>query len=133
MPSAIDDEARLENALLTTPSLVDLPAEWKPHVDPPSKASLMSDEGRRFTRFPYRTRAIIDLKSSFPALPRAAARHGIYTKDISREGLGFYHAEQLYPREKFQVWLPRGGVRTVQVTRCSKLKDRCYEVGVRFV
>lgn len=133
MFSANDDEVRLETALLSTPSLVDLPAEWKPHVDPPSKASLMSDEARRFTRFPYRTSAIVDLSGSLPSLPRTPGHHGIFTKDISREGLGFYHAEQLFPRERFQVWLPRGGVRTVQVARCTKVKDRCYEVGVRFV
>ena len=75
-------------------------------------------ERRRFHRFNFRQRAIME-KDGVP--------FAIYTKDISREPLGFLHAEQLFPCECVTVCLRNGRRLPLEIVRCRRLAEHCYE------
>ncbi len=65
------------------------------------------DERRGFSRMPLRQKAVMDLRQSLPAIERERAFHCIYLRDISRTGIGFLHADELFPGEECQLWLPQ--------------------------
>jgi hypothetical protein len=77
--------------------------------------------------------AALEHRQSLPALPRADTRHVVYTKDVSRGGIGFLHSEPLFPMEQFRLALPDGKSRTIEVVRCRRIQQRCFEIGAVFV
>jgi hypothetical protein len=93
----------------------------------------LADENRRFPRFYVRGLGALESCQSLPGKPRTGAWHGVYTKDISREGVGFLHSEQLYPRERMRIVLTDGVPRLMEVIHCRRIQRRCYEIGSRFV
>lgn len=91
----------------------------------------VADARRRFVRAAFHRRVVLELQQTFPSVPREERNYVILTRDLSRSGIGFLHAEQLYPGERVRLWLPTGPVAT-EVTRCRRHDARCYEIGVRF-
>ena len=89
------------------------------------------DERRGFTRRQLRIRAVMDLRQSLPAIEREMAFHCIYLRDISRTGIGFLHADELFPGEECRLWLPQKELH-VTVIRCRRQARRCYAIGARF-
>lgn len=57
---------------------------------------------------------------------------GTYTKDVSRQGVGFYSPVQLLPKERVQLRLPSVEL-SLEVTRCRRVDKECFECGARFV
>jgi len=57
---------------------------------------------------------------------------GTYTKDVSRQGVGFYSPVQLLPKERVQLRLPTVEL-SLEVTRCRRIAKDCFECGARFV
>jgi hypothetical protein len=53
---------------------------------------------------------------------------GAVVKDISRNGIGVYFHEQLYPLQKFEVEF-QGRSISALVVRCRFISKNCYEVG----
>ena len=92
---------------------------------------IFPDERRGFARRQFRSRAVLDLQQTLPAIQRERAFHCIYTHDISRTGLCFLHADELYPGEKCRLWLPHQPIDAI-VVRCRRRADRCYVIGARF-
>jgi hypothetical protein len=82
------------------------------------------DSKRRFHRFFLRGKAI---------LYRQDAVLGIYTKDVSRHGIGILSPIQLLPRERIQMRAVSAGRLQLEVTRCRRLGQGCYECGAKFV
>lgn len=104
--------------------LVRLPDEW---VDYYVKRGVLPgtyDERRRFPRYYYRGRAM---------LHSGDKQYVIYTKDLSRCGIGFYHYKQLFPGDAAVLWLPPDTRLAVGVTRCNRVSENCYECGAEFV
>lgn len=79
---------------------------------------------RRMARTPMRSIAI---------LVHAEKLYAIYTRDVSRQGIGFFAPINLFPREKVWLELPGGRVVRLTVTRCKRLNDRCYSCGADFL
>ena len=65
-------------------------------------------------------------------LKRGKALLGTYTKDVSRQGVGFLSPVQLLPKEKVLLRLPTTEL-SLQVARCQRLDQGCFECGARFV
>ena len=94
---------------------------------PPAKP----DDRRRFARLQLRQKAVMDLRQTLPAIERQRAFHCIYTRDISRTGIGFLHADELFPGEECQLWLPQRQL-NVTVVLCRRQGPRCYVIGAKF-
>jgi len=78
---------------------------------------------RAFHRFYMRKKAIVK---------RREAALGVYTKDVSRHGVGFLSPVQLMPRERIQLFLPSADL-SLQITRCRRVDRGCFECGGTFV
>jgi hypothetical protein len=79
---------------------------------------------RRFHRFYFRGKAIVE---------RQGVLLGVYTKDISRQGIGFLSPLELMPQERIQLRAVGANSLDLTVTRCHRLAEQCFECGAKFV
>ena len=79
---------------------------------------------RAYQRFYVRSKAVLRHKD---------ALFGVYSVDASRQGLCFLSPIQLFPKERCHVRLPRTKEFQIQIVRCHRVDDRCYECGAMFV
>jgi len=89
------------------------------------------DDRRRFQRHHLRIRAVMDLRQSLPGIERPQALHCIYLRDISRTGIGFLHADELFPGEECRLRLPQRELH-VTVVLCSRQGPHRYLIGAEF-
>lgn len=89
------------------------------------------DERRRFVRRHFATRAVLELAQTIPTIVRAQKFCGVFTTDMSRSGIAFLHAEQLFPGEQLWLWLPTSKL-PCRVARCRRHNSKCFEVGATF-
>ena len=82
------------------------------------------DNRRSYHRFYMRGKAI---------LKRAEATFGIYTLDVSRQGIGFLSPVQLMPKESVELRLPNGAEYQLEIARCRRENENCFECGSKFV
>jgi len=119
----------LKTLLKVLPFRVLIPPGWKRtagrHGDRPTA---VHDDLRRFARAACSASAVIEVEPTLPAFPREADLHVILMKDLSRQGVGFLHCEQLFPGECLHLLLPNGSLRYV-VRRCLRHNERCFEIG----
>jgi hypothetical protein len=128
-----------ENSSVATPSidelpcLVNLPAGWLDQYGH-DRAPQENDQ-RRFPRVgcgASQAKAALEYRTTLPAKPRDAVAWAVYPVSISRGGIAFLHSEPLYPRESFQIRFPDGRSCNIEITRCRRVGDRCFEVGAQF-
>ena len=91
------------------------------------------DDLRRFPRYHYHVRAVLHYRQTLPAVPRGEESYLVLTKDLSRSGLCFLHEQQLFPGERMALDLAGGKHMPIEVTRCTKHNDRCFEIGADFL
>jgi hypothetical protein len=101
-----------------------LPNSAADFFDQSGPANLVFRSQRRFHRFFARGKAVLD---------RDGAYLGIFTKDVSRDGLGFLSPVELTPHEKLDLHIVGAPQRIVEITRCRRVADRCYDCGANFV
>ena len=101
-----------------------LPESWSDFFDRRGALPTIFDDRRRFPRFHYRGRAVMEFDK------RA---YCVYTKNISRCGICFLHFEQLFPLQQGQIWLPWNVRVAFEVTRCVRAGKNCYECGTQFI
>ena|SRR5436190_1285027 len=89
-------------------------------------------DSRQFPRRYLVASAIVHYGAGLPAHPRQPQRHHVVVADLSRRGLRFLHSEQLFPGELATIQIAAGKEMHVEVARCRKLADLCYEVGAKF-
>src|SRR3972149_8402739 len=87
---------------------------------------IYQDQGnkRTFHRFYLRTKAVVK---------RREWTAGTYTKDVSRQGVGFLSPVQLLPKERIHLQLPNGTEFKLEVTRGRRIGEDCFDCGARFV
>lgn len=78
------------------------------------------DSQRRYHR--YYLREIGVVQSSGQDL-------AIYTKDVSRIGVGFYAPVQLFPCDRVELQLPGKKPLALEIARCLRIRDCCFECG----
>jgi len=101
-----------------------LPDEMKDFFD--QHGTLQSRPGcrRAYLRFYLRSKAI---------LQRQDACLGVYTADASRQGVCFLSPVQLLPKERCRIRLPKTKEFQIEIVRCRRIADGCYECGAMFV
>ena len=79
---------------------------------------------RRFRRVHYRERAILKYEQTY---------YAVYTKDVSRSGIAFLHAHQLFPGDRVRLFLTKGLVLSLAICRSVQIRERCFECGAEIV
>jgi hypothetical protein len=79
---------------------------------------------RAYLRFYVRSKAI---------LQRQDVYMGVYTADASRQGLCFLSPVQLLPKERCRIKLPKTKDFQIEIVRCRRIADECYECGAVFM
>jgi hypothetical protein len=110
------------------PFLGRLPAGTTDALAESCEATAILGEERRFARRPLRMRAVLGILEPAPFRDEAFRYAGVFTRNLSRNGIGFWIHRQLYPAEEVRLFLPSHTFEGV-VARCRKLGDACYEVG----
>ncbi len=64
-------------------------------------------------------------------LKRSAKLLGVYTKDVSRQGVAFLSPVPLLPKERVKLQLPAIEL-SLEVTRCRRIEAACFECGGKF-
>lgn len=57
----------------------------------------------------------------------------VYTQDCSRMGLAFVSPVQLFPRERIKIWIDRQRCYELEIIRCRRKAENCYECGSVFI
>src|SRR5215218_6799925 len=89
-------------------------------------------DNRQFPRRYLVAHAIVEYRDGLPAHPRPPQRHSVVVADLSRRGLRFLHSEQVFPGELAIIQIAAGKQLHIEVARCRKIADCCYEVGATF-
>jgi len=87
---------------------------------------------RRFVRYHVRARGILFYRQTLPAIERRQGPHLVLIRNISRSGIGFLHHEQLFPHERFTLWVEGKRRVEVEIAGCRRLHANCFDVGVTF-
>jgi len=101
----------------------ELPCSLQEYMSTAGTVAQKPDSTRRYVRVALRSIAIVIIDEQ----PYAA-----YTKDVSKNGLGFYSPVQLFPKTLARVWLPGHSTLRVRLTRCRRVGANCYECGCVF-
>ena len=115
------------------PCEVELPSWWAGDPESGQAFTSVPKDSRRFTRRDFRSCAALEYRETFPSFRRPQTRHRIYMINVARGGISFLHGEELFPRERMRVVLRDGCDRLIEIVRCRRVQDQCFEVGARFV
>jgi hypothetical protein len=91
------------------------------------------DDKRRFKRLKFNFDLALQYQQSFPSLQRPTGWSRIRSIDISRNGLGFYHSEQMFPHETAKIMLQDGNTHQIEVARCKRIRENCFEIGAKIM
>jgi hypothetical protein len=97
-------------------------ASAKVQLTEPMRKSFFAPKKRGYHRYFMRGKAV---------LKRGTAMFGTYTKDVSRQGVGFLSPVQLLPKELVKLRLPTTEL-SLEVARCRRLEQGCFDCGARF-
>jgi hypothetical protein len=87
------------------------------------------NDRRRYKRIKFSSDLAMQYQQCFPYLQRQTTWCRIRTIDISKNGLGFYHSEQLFPKEHVKIVLHDGNIYELEVARCKRIQDNCFLIG----
>jgi hypothetical protein len=129
MLDGVGEIADLTATIEALPCNVRLPPSWG--AGPAGTEVFASGPRDRcgFLRRSLRGLAALEYHSTLPGLDRAPACFRVYTLDISRNGVSFLHGEQLFPAERMRLLLADGRWLGVEIVRCRKIQDGCFEVA----
>jgi hypothetical protein len=126
-----DDQGVLRLRLARIECQVEVPRSLQDRLARRGPQPGFGQERRQFTRFAFLTKTLLELETSIPCIPRPHGEFAVLTTDVSRDGVGFLHVEQLYPGERVTVLFPTGTL-ACRVMRCLKHNGNCYEIGAAF-
>ena len=129
----LEDDYRQELTarLAVTECRIQVPRSLR-HVFERSRASeSKADERRRFVRFSSPVKMLLELGKRIRGIDRKQEFFSILTTDISRDGVAFLHAHQLFPGEVPVLWFCAGKL-PCRVARCLRHNAHCFEIGAVF-
>ena len=120
----LDHGQKLMNDLWeATPFKVDLPDSLRSaYFSVKGPVPLYHDNRRTYHRYFMRGKAV---------LKRGDAMIGTFTKDVSRQGVGFFSPVPLLPKEHIKLRVPAAEL-SLEVTRCRRIEPKCFECGAKF-
>ena len=101
-----------------------LPDEMKDFFDQHGAVPARPGCRRAYHRFFLRGKGILQRKDSYL---------GVITADASRQGLRFMSPVQLLPKERCRIRLPKTKEFQIEIVRCRRVSEACYECGAIFV
>lgn len=63
----------------------------------------------------------------------AGESFGVYLQDCSRMGIGLISPVQFFPCARVQVCMDNRRIYELEIRRCRRLGERCYECGTIFI
>ena len=102
---------------------VQLPWEEQDYFAKNGLVPTVVDSRRGSVRKYYRVRGILRTQNE---------RMAIYTADASRVGIRFLSPVQLFPAEYVHVTVPNNNEFRLEVTRCRRMGQGCYDCGAVF-
>jgi hypothetical protein len=119
-----DDQGVMQLAWDKVDLKTSLPDELKGFFDHHGSVQARPGCRRAYHRFYLRGQAI---------LQRGETYLGVYTADASRQGICFLSPVQILPKERCRIRLPKTKDFQIEVVRCRRVADNCYECGAMFV
>ena len=110
-----------------------LPSSWQDEFGQAGQVPSRYHERRRHPRYHFQVCGALEYRQTFPSLDRPSGWHRIFTNGLSRGGLSFLHGEQLFPRERMRILLPGQELKCIEIAWSSRVQERCFRVGARFV
>ncbi len=107
---------------------IELPIEWQDFFEVRGQVPSFADDERHNQRLKARTHGILWFEQSLPFLSRTTRPVGIYTRDFSKQGVGFLSPFEIYPEEHIRIVLPTFWVQLL-VVRVRRITSKCYEIG----
>jgi hypothetical protein len=101
-----------------------LPVDEAEFLAPKGPTPSIFGNQRSYHRFYLRGKALVK---------RNKTVLGVFTTDISRRGLGFLAPVQLLPKEKIRMHVPGAKELQLEVARCHRVDEACFECGANFV
>jgi len=101
-----------------------LPDEMKGFYDQHGAVPARPGCRRAYLRFFLRGKGILQRKDTYL---------GVLTADASRQGLKFLSPVQLLPKERCRIRLPKTKEFQIEIVRCRRIEEGCYECGAMFV
>jgi hypothetical protein len=129
----LEDDLAFREAVAGLACRIRLSAEEVAGLKRQGPLPTVEGDRRRFVRFACGARGILECQPSLPAVLRESGRYLVLVKNVSRSGVCFLHEQQLLPCERGQLWVEGRFRLSIEVVRCRRLRDGCYEVGARFV
>ena len=123
-----DYSTNLTKLLATCQCELVIPSHFKEGLSKKGVFPTISDDRRRFVRYHFNSRAILEFGPTLPTIPREPTTAQIITRNISRGGVAFLHSEQLFPGERVTLWFPTSK-HEYTVVRCTGQNDHCFEIA----
>jgi len=101
-----------------------LPDKLRDFFDQHGKMPSHSDCRRAYNRFYLRGKAILRRENEF---------FGVFTADASRQGIHFLAPVELTLQERCRIRLPRTKEFQIEIVRCFRVDEHCFDCGARFV
>lgn len=123
-----DYSKQLDAIKQSIPWSIQLPESMSRFFEYSGECAISHNEERRFMRIRARMHAIGFFDLTISSVDRDRVPFGVYTADFSRTGCSFISHFQLFPTEEVRLILPKFWLQ-LQVVRCRKLGDNCFENG----
>ena len=111
---------------------IELPIEWTGYFDDRGEIASYANDERSNQRLKVRTHGVLAFDRTLPFCPRSKVPVGIYTRDFSKNGVGFLSPLQIYPAEQVRILLPTFWVE-LEVMRARRITSKCYELGAKLI
>jgi PilZ domain len=119
-----NDESVMQLAWDKVELKVSLPDEMKDFYDQHGAVPARPGCRRAYLRFYLRGKGILQRNNTYL---------GVITADASRQGLRFLSPVQLLPKERCRIRLPKTKEFQIEIVRCHRVEEGCYECGAMFV
>jgi len=129
------EAAELARLIFTLPCHVKIPEKLRANFERRGMVPSDEVESQQFPRMYCHgdeRRAALELRQTFPALPRKSQWFGVQLADISRGGCRFLHVDPLYPGEQSRLVISSGTRTVIEILWCRRLGEQCFEVGAKF-
>ena len=118
-----DEQQLIDQLWESAGTKIRLPESYhKMFFDTHGAMPIYHDNRRAYHRYFMRGKAVV---------LRGEATLAAYTKDVSRQGVGFLSPVQLLPKERVKIRLPKTQL-SLEIARCRRVDQGCFECGARF-
>jgi PilZ domain len=116
------DKQLIEELWESAATKVRLTEPLRQFMEPHGAMPIYPENRRAYHRYYMRGKAVV---------LRGDATLAAYTKDVSRQGIGFLSPVQLLPKERVRLCLPKAQL-SLEIVRCRRVDPGCFECGARF-